>query len=105
MAVRGAVDDASMALGKQLRDTLRDLQVRLRDELAAAATDRARELDRTLSAATRAAEAARDPAPALAAIAADLGELDRLRTRARDLGLPPARPAATRLLSVVPPRG
>jgi hypothetical protein len=104
-AVRGAVDDASMALGKQLRDTLRDLQVRLRDDLAAAATDRARELDRTLSAATRAAEAARDPGPALAAIAADLGELDRLRTRARDLGLPPARPAATRLLSVVPPRG
>lgn len=93
MTVRGAVDDASVALAKHVRDALRELQQQVRDSAAAAAGAQARRREQAYQTAAAAAEAARTTA-AIADIDVDLAELDRLRARARSLLLPPARPTS-----------
>ena len=112
MTVRGAIDDASVALSKHVRDALRGIQQQVRDSTSAAAAERARGLDQRYRTVAAAAEAARDAGAAIRDIDADLAEIGRLRARARALVLPPARPAAgrpavpppVRLLAVVPER-
>jgi len=106
MTVRSAVDDASVAVSKHVRDALRDIQQHVRDSIAAAAEARSRRLEQRYQTAAAAAEAARNAVAAMADVDADLAELDRLRGCARALVLPPARPAppATRLLAVVQDR-
>jgi hypothetical protein len=85
MAVRSRIDEFSMALAKQVRDTLRGQQSQLRSAVAADASARIRQAGEELDAAEDAAEALDRGGRELAEVEADLVRTAELCDRARGL--------------------
>ncbi|MGY1624013.1 hypothetical protein ACI789_17590 [Geodermatophilus sp. SYSU D00965] len=96
--VRALLDDHQLVLAKQVRDTQRVLQSRLKTATSAVVSTHLRSLSERLDAAGTAAKGARRAADEIAGVDADLGSIATLRDRARALLEPPAGEAPVRRL-------
>jgi hypothetical protein len=84
--LRSLIDAFRMAIGKRIRDGVRDIERQMYDGLSEAVTSQAGRLSAIADASRRLAEAGERPQQALNDIDIDLAAIHELRQRTRRLG-------------------